>query len=307
MPLKQRFKELGFLLLGIISLSIGVSFFFDPSGLTPGGASGLAIALNGLGIFPFGTGTLMLIINIPIITVGIIKFGPKFFAATIVAIIASSGLVEVLNYLIKNVIWSDENPYYISPVAAAIGGGVLVGLSVGLVMRAGATTGGSDVVAKLMHLKYPYMQTGTFCAVSDGVVVFIGTICGMVSNGRFSPENFSTETLIYSVLALFISSYFTNLALYGSEGARMIYIITSKEQEIIARITREVDTGVTYLQGKGAYSGADKKILMCVMRKHQAPKARQVVLEEDPDAFMIVTSANQVLGKGYKALDSEDL
>ncbi len=302
-PLTNRLKNLGMLILAVILYSIGVSFFFGPSGLTPGGLSGVSIALERLRILPFGKGIIVLILNIPIVILGIVKFGPKFFATTISAILTSSGLMEVLDFLIEKF----DAGYTISPLPAAVGGGVLIGISVGLAMRAGATFGGTDIVVKVLRLRYKYMQTGTFYLFVDGAIVVFGTLCALFASGSFEFQNFDVEILIYSVMAIFVQSYFANFVLYGSEGARMIYIITTKEEEISERINGELHSGVTYLQGKGAYTGKDRQILMCAMRKQQVPGAREIVLQEDPDAFMIVTSASQVLGKGYKRLDEEEL
>ncbi len=302
-PFSHRAKDLGMLVLAVLLYSIGVSFFFGPAGLTPGGLSGIAIALERFEFLPFGKGTIVLILNIPIIILGVVKFGPKFFATTIVAIVTSSGMMELWDKLI-----ADFGPgYTVGSLPGAIGGGVLIGLSVGLIMRAGATFGGTDIIVKVLRLKYKYMQTGTFYLFVDGAVVAFGTVCALFADGAFDLSLFNMEILIYSVLAIFVQSYFANFVLYGSDGARMIYIITTNEEEIAARINKELHSGVTYLQGKGAYTNNEKQILMCAMRKQQVPGARQIVLQEDPEAFMIVTSASQVLGKGYKALDEEDL
>ena len=286
---------------GVALYAIGVCFFFSPSGLTPGGLSGISISIERFGFLPFGKGIIVLILNVPIIILGVVKFGWRFFATTITAIAASSGLMELIDRLVL-----PEN-YSIDPLPAAIGGGVLVGVSIGLIMRAGATFGGTDILVKVLHLKFKYMQTGSFYLFVDGVVVVFGTVCAMLANGGVSIENFKPEILIYSVVAIFIQSYFANLLLYGTQGARMIYIITTKERAISDRITKELHSGVTYLHGKGAYTGDDRQVLLCAMRRQNLPGARDIVLEEDPQAFMIVTGASQVLGKGFQALDEEDL
>ena len=215
-PLTNRLKNLGMLILAVILYSIGVSFFFGPSGLTPGGLSGVSIALERLRILPFGKGIIVLILNIPIVILGIVKFGPKFFATTISAILTSSGLMEVLDFLIEKF----DAGYTISPLPAAVGGGVLIGISVGLAMRAGATFGGTDIVVKVLRLRYKYMQTGTFYLFVDGAIVVFGTLCALFASGSFEFQNFDVEILIYSVMAIFVQSYFANFVLYGSEGAR---------------------------------------------------------------------------------------
>ena len=299
MPLRHRMKDLLMMTASIIIYSVAISFFFGASTLAPGGVSGLAIAHERRGFLPFGKGLIILIINIPILILGVLKFGFRFSASTLVSVFTSSLLIEALDKIKVAV------GYSIAPLPAAIGGGVLV--AVGLIMRAGSTYGGTDIIVKVLRLKYKYMQTGTFYLIVDGIIILFGSICTVFENGQIVWQNFNPEILIYSALGIFIQSYFSNMILYGTDGARMIYIITTKEEEISERINHELHAGVTYLQGQGAYTGNKKHILLCAMHKQVAPNARQIVLEEDPDAFMIVTSASQVLGKGFKRLDEEDL
>ena len=300
--MKHQLEKIGMLLAAIVLEAAGVSYFFgatDPV-LTPGGISGLAITLENLDFLPFGKGLIILMLNIPIILIGMIKFGPRFFAFTLVAIVGSSGMVELFDAI-------KPEGYVAEPLVGAIGGGVLIGIAVGLIMRAGATFGGTDIIVKLLRLKYKYMQTGTFYLFVDGVIVLFGTVCLMFENGTFVITNFNPDILVYSILAIFIQSYVSNLLLYGTEGARMVYIITTKEDVISKRINEELHSGVTYIKGKGAYTERERQVMLCAMRKQLLPKARDIVIKEDPEAFMIVTSANQVLGKGYKPLDEEDL
>lgn len=298
---KRFFLNLLFLLVAVVLYSIGVCFFFGPSGLTPGGLSGVSIALERFGILPFGKGVIVLILNIPLLILGIVKFGMRFFSSTMTAIALSSGIMELIDRFVI------PESYAIAPLPAAIGGGVIIGFSVGLLLRAGATFGGTDIVVKVLHLRYKYLRTGSFYLIVDGVIVLFGTVTAMILKGGVSLENFDPEILIYSALAIFIQSYFANLMLYGTQGARMVYIITNRQKEITDRITRELHTGVTCLHGKGAYTNEDRQILLCAVRRQNLPGAKEIVVKEDPAAFMIVTGANQVLGKGFKPLDEEDL
>ena len=287
------FRTALLMIAGIALEVVGVCFFFSPSGLTPGGLSGIAISVERFGFLPFGKGIIVLILNIPIIVLGICKFGWRFFGATIVALVSSSGLMEIVDRFVL------PDNYAIAPLPAAIGGGVLIGVAVGLIMRAGATFGGTDILVKVLHLRFKYMQTGSFYLFVDGAIVAFGTVCSMLARGGLRFENFDPEILIYSVVAIFIQSYFANLLLYGTQGARMIYIITTKERAISDRITKELHSGVTYLQGKGAYTDGDRQVLLCAMRRQNLPGAKEIVLEEDPQAFMIVMDANEVMGRGF--------
>ena len=277
-------------LLGLVLESAAVALFLSPSGLTPGGFSGLSIALNRF--LPLGTGLWMLLLNVPIVILGIAVFGFKFFSGTLVAILGNSALVTVFERYVQPVTGEP------SPMVAAIAGGALVGVAVGLVFRAGASFGGTDVIVKLLRLKFKYIKTGSFYLIVDGLIVLFGGIAFWEG---------SLDNIVYAVIAIFVQSYVSDLVLYGSEGARMLFIITNSEEEISRRVNDELRSGVTYLRGTGAYTGKEKRLLLCVMRKQLVPKAKEIVLAEDPDAFMIVTAASQVLGKGYKPLDEEEL
>lgn len=275
----------------IIIYSVGVSLLLDPNGLASGGSYGCAIILNKL--FGLGTGLWSLAINVPLIIIGVVMFGFKFFASNIVAIVSSSFLLQYMPGICEKLTGSARLTS--EPIIAAVVGGAMVGLAVGMLFRVGSSLGGSDIVVKILHKKIPHLKTGNFYLFVDGAVVFMGAFV------------FGFDSAVYAIIALCVQSYILNLVLYGSEGARMIYIITENEGAISKRITEELYTGVTYLKGIGAYTGNEKRIMMCALRKRLLPEAKKIVLEEDPAAFMIVTSANQVLGKGFKALDSQEL
>jgi uncharacterized membrane-anchored protein YitT (DUF2179 family) len=179
---------------------------------------------------------------------------------------------------------------------AVIIGGICSGFAIGLIFKGGACLGGSDIVVKVVRLKFPYIKTGTIFLLIDGAIVLMGGLAFQNLNN-----------LVYAIIALFIQSKVTDLVLYGQDGAKMIYIITDNMPEIAGRINQELHSGVTYLQAHGAYTGAEKQVLMCAMRKQLLPQAKEIVLEEDPKAFMIVTSATQVWGSGYKRLDEKEL
>ncbi|MCL2212481.1 MAG: YitT family protein [Oscillospiraceae bacterium] len=290
--LKQR-ETLMLVLFFIVSVMLNaasVVFFMAPHELASAGVAGIAIILyhfTGLGV-----GFWILFINIPLIIIGIIKFKLKFFATTIAAIVFTAALVELIPLVIPNTLI----PFTDNTLLAAIVGGAFLGIAVGLMFRVGASHGGTDIVAKLIRLKYKHIQTGKFYIFFGVVIILAGAIV------------FWDHTLLlYSAICVVAMSFSTNMVLYGSDEARMVYIITKSDSNISKRLTTELTLGVTYIQGKGAYSDNDKKVLLCAMRNHTVPKARQIVMEEDENAFMIVTKASQVLGWGYKKLDSVDL
>ena len=285
--LKHTLYNIFTLTLGSIIFAAGVACFLDPNSIAPGGISGVAIIITKfVDVLP--TGTLIALINVPILIVGTIKFGFKFLASTMYAVLVSSIAVDTLGVLV--------GPLTNDLLLAAVGGAVLVGTGVGLVFRTGATTGGTDVIVKLLRLKWRHLPTGIIFGVVDGCVCLVS---GIVFK--------NLEVMIYAGIALMLQGMIVNKVLYGGDGARMIYIISSHSNEIAQRMLTEVDVGATFFRGNGAYSGKDFDVLMVVMRAKLLPQARDVVKQVDDKAFMIVTNATSVFGEGFKRHDAEEI
>lgn len=264
---------------------IAISLFLDPNNIAPGGVSGIAIMLNRL--THIETGTMILIINIPILLVGLWKFGLRFLISTIYATAVSSLFT---NFFAGYPVFTRD------PLLAAVAGAALVAVALGLIFKCGATTGGTDIIVKLLRLKFPHLKTGRLFLLVDMMIVLISA---------FVFKN--TDTALYALLAVMMMSVIFDAVLYGTDGAKLIYIISDNWQEISSRILEELDVGVTYLEGEGAYSNMKKRVIMCVVRKQIAPQIEEVVKEEDGDAFMIVSSAAEIYGEGYKNIFSEKI
>ncbi len=265
--------------------AVAVSLFLDPNRLAPGGVTGIAIILNHL--TGLETGTWVLLINLPIIALGTWKFGLRFILSTMYCTALTSFLMNLLAPI--GAVTSD-------PFLAAVAGGALMAVGLGLVFRSGATTGGTDVVIKLLRLRFPHLRTGSLFLITDAAIV-------AVSGAVFK----NLDVALYAGLVVFINSVLLDVVLYGRDGAKLLFIISDRHEQITRRFLEEMDIGVTYISGSGAYSGRNKKVIMCVMKKPLAPKAEEVVREEDPQAFMIVTSATEIFGEGYKSIFSERL
>lgn len=263
----------------------GISLFLDPNNLAPGGVTGISVILNRLSGIP--TGTLYFLINVPIMLLGLWKFGVRFIARTAFSIVCTSAFTNALSHY---------EPLTRDPLLAAAAGSVLVATGIGFVFKAGATTGGTDIIIKVLRQKRPHLKTGFLFLVTDFIIVFLS---GFVFH--------DLDTVLYALLAVIISGKVLDYVLYGSDEARMVFVITGKYRMIADRLIREIDTGVTYLHGTGGYSKEDKEILMCVVRKQQAPRVEEVVKQEDAEAFMIVTSATEIFGEGYKSFFAEKL
>jgi len=270
-----------------IVYGLGTSLFSDPNNLAPGGFTGVAIAMNRLA--PIGTGTWFMLMNIPVLLLGVWKFGFRFIISTLYA----TGIIS----LSTNMFAQYGQAYMIHDVFLAITiGSACCAWSMGVIFKHGATTGGSDIIIKLLRLKFPHIKTGMLFFITDiFVVIFAGFVFGNIDDA------------LYSLLAVLITSFILDIVLYGRDEARLLYIISDRSEPITRRLLEELDIGVTHIYGEGAYSHKQKKVIMCVVKKRVSPLAESIVKEEDPDAFMIVTSASEIFGEGYKSYFEEKI
>lgn len=267
------------------AFSWGVTSFIDANDFAPGGVSGLCIVLNR--IIPLEIGTLFLILNIPVLLLGFWKFGGKLILSTVYTIL----LISVLSNCLERM-----QPGTTDPVLGALTGGALVAVGMGMALRAGSTTGGMDIIVKVLRLKLPYLKTGSIFLLADAVVIGLG---GLVFG--------SLEAVLYSVLAEVVTSKLLDLILYGTDGAKLVYVISCYPDRIAQRILSELHSGITYLDGKGGYHKEAKKIILCVIRKQNMHRLEEIVRTEDEQAFVIVSGASEIYGEGYKSLFVEKL
>lgn len=283
--LKQTIKDYLLISVSCIIYSVAVSLFLDPNSLAPGGVTGIAIILNRL--IPVETGTLILLINIPILILGTWKFGIRFSLSTIY----STVLISLFTNLFASV-----DAVTRDPLLAALAGASLCAIGIGGVFKAGATTGGTDIIVKILRLKMPHLKTGGLFLAIDAIIV-------TASSFVFKD----IDVALYAGLTVFVISLVLDLVLYGKDEAKLFFIISDKADRITRRLLEELDIGVTHMQGAGAFSGKEKQVILCAAKKVTAPKAEQIVKEEDPQAFMIITSATEIYGEGYKSYFSEKL
>lgn len=259
--------------------SIGIGMFLEPNNLAPGGVTGISIMLNHLFNLPTGTG--ILLINIPILWIGVRKLGKKLIGYTLYALVISSVVVDLL---VENVLCATR-----VPILAALFGGAMVGFGLGVIFRNGGTTGGLDIIVRLVKMKYRYLKTGAIFLISDIIVVSISAIVFR-----------DIDVALYAGISVMAASLVMNKVLYGGDEAKCIYIFSEKNQEIANILLEKLEVGVSFIKGKGAYTGKDKEMIMCVMRRQQLPEATEIVENIDDGAFLIVTSATEIFGEGYK-------
>lgn len=282
---KQNFKSLLWkyltITVGSVVYAAAVSFFLDPNGIVPGGFTGIAMIIGHY--VPIKTGTMTLILNIPVIALGIWKFGLKFLASTVYSVALSSVMIDLFALI---------GPLTSDLLLSALAGGFLMAIGLELVLKEGATTGGTDIIVKLLRTKIKHLSAGSLFTITDGLIVLISAIVFK-----------NIEVALYAVICIVVYSKVIDLILYGRDEAKMLLIVSDKYEIITKRLLVELDAGATFLDGKGAYSGEGKRVVLCVIRKHLAPRALKIVKVEDPLAFTIITTANEVFGEGYKMHD----
>ena len=283
--LRRRVMDYGIITAAAAIYAVAVSLFLDPNSLAPGGVTGIAIILNRLA--GMETGTWMFVINIPILVIGMWKFGWKFILSTLYCTAVTSFFTNLLTPV--GAVTAD-------PLLAALVGATLMAVALGLVFKAGATTGGTDIIIKLLRLKFPHLKSGFLFLLTDAVIV---------TASAFVFQNL--DTALYAGIVVFINSVLLDLVLYGRDGAKMFFIISDSPETIVSRLLEELDISATYISGKGAYSGLDKKVILCVVKKPLSPKLEEIVRQEDPTAFTIITSASEIYGEGYKNIFSQKL
>lgn len=283
--LKTHVKDYIIITIASVFYGLAISQFLDPNDIAPGGVSGLSMIINR--VIDIEVGTIILMINIPILLLGLYKFGFKFIISTIYATVMGSIFTNIL---------AKYPPVTTDPLLATIAGSAIASIAIGFIFKAGATTGGTDIIVKVLRLKFPHLKTGRLFLICDMVVVLLSA---------FVFEN--TDSALYAAIGVFLMSIVFDIILYGADGAKLIYIISNDWQNIATRLLMELDVGVTYLEGEGAYSNEKKRVIMCVVRKQIAPHVEEIVKEEDGKAFMIVSSAAEIYGEGYKNIFSEKI
>ena len=274
----QEYKWIPQTVLGSAVFAAGFAFFLEPNDLSPGGISGLALVL--VELLQFGSvGTLSILINLPLFIMGGVKIGKRFFIGSLIGMLLSSLLIDGFTALHLPVV---------EPVISIVYGGVLCGLGVGIVFAAGTSTGGSDILVRLLKLKYRNVPIGQISLTFDALVVLL---TGLV----FHDMN----KALYTGITVYLCGKMVDAVVYRFDYSKVALII-SKEYETIAKeIGKKLDRGATFLRGEGSYTGKETKVVLVAIRKQQLAELKELVMELDPDAFVIVQEAHQVLGDGF--------
>lgn len=264
---------------GSICLSVSVNMFTAPNNIAPGGVTGLSTIINYVTGFPIGAS--IIIINIPLFIIALKVFGGRFLTRTAVMTVMSSVFIDVFALFI--------NPYTGDKLLASLFGGLLSGIGYGLVFVRGATSGGTDIIGRLLKRRFSHIPMGTLVMIMDMVVVVIS---------GFVYKNI--ESMLYAAIVFFISGRVVNYLIYGAGNGKMILTVSTKGSEIAETIVSETRRGVTVIPVQGAYTGEDKKMLVNVVRPSEVQKIYSIIKRCDPDAFVIISAADEILGYGFK-------
>lgn len=262
----------------------GFQFFTYPNSIITGGVTGIAMIINYLTALPVGV--LSIIMNIPLFVVSWKRFGTHFMVSSFVGMMLCSILVDIfstVDFVATN-----------QPLLAAIYGGIIKGFGLGLVYTTGATTGGVDIVAKFLRVKYQHINFGTLILLLDVVVIV-----------AFALIFRRYDSAMYSIIYMFISSKVIDFVLYGAVNSKVCYVITDNSVGIKNAIVDVLKRGVTFIHGEGAWSGKEKNIILCVIKSSQIVELKAIIKQIDPGAFLIVSDSREVFGNGFTYIGDE--
>ena len=259
------------------AFSVGINCFLANNNILNGGITGIATILNYLFEFPIGMG--IFVMNVPLLLIALKKLGLKFVFRTFLVIAISSVIIDLGAFL----------PVYKNDLLlSSIFGGVLSGISLGIIFLRNATTGGVDIIAKLIKLRHPHITLGKSIFILDAVVIITG---GIIYG--------NLESMLYAAITVFVSAQALDYIIYGISRGATILIISEKSDEIRHLIINDLHRGVTVLKGQGGYSGAEKNILLCACFDNQTQKLIKKIKSADENAFFIVSQSKQILGEGF--------
>ncbi len=275
---KNVVLDLLFYLLGSALYSVAVVMLLTPNSVSPGGITGISTVLHFL--FGLPSGLTVWVLNIPILILGFLKLGSLFIIKTGVATTVFSLLLGLAEAFIK--------PIKTDSILACIFGGIMMGTGLSMVLFRGATTGGVDIIAKLINSKFPHITVGKIILAAD---VFVIVLTALVYK--------NIESALYSVIALYASARVTDTVLYGSDRGKIIYIVTKHPDEISRKINA-LGRGVTRISAIGAYTGEERIMLMCTVRPHEVSAVNSIVKTFDRAAFTVISDAGEIIGEGFK-------
>ena len=264
--------------LGTVMYAVGVNVFAAPNNIAQGGFTGVGIILNYIWTLPVGT--TIFVLNIPLFIIAAKKFGKTFIFKTVFV----TGLISVVIDISESFL-----PVYTGDrFLASLFCGVLIGGGLALIFLRGATSGGTDILAKLLRLKWPHLSIGRVILSVDLVVI---ALSGVVFQ--------SLESALYALIAIYTSTRVIDIIIYGSGNGKVLLTVTKKSEEITRAVTENLQRGVTVLDVTGGYTNEQKNMVICAVRSSEVSKLNSIIREADENAFTIISEAGEILGEGF--------
>jgi uncharacterized membrane-anchored protein YitT (DUF2179 family) len=267
------------ILVGAVLTALALDLFLVPNRIAAGGVSGVATVVYYL--FHFKVGLTMLVINIPLFLLSLKMLGGRFLARTLFGLVVLSFATDLLSFL---------QPLTRDALLATLYGGVLSGLGIGITLKWGGSTGGTDLAALILHRWLKTSVGQALLAIDFFIIVFAGVVFK------------SPELALYALAALLITSYGIDLVQEGLPYAKAAYIISDREEEIAQAVLNQMGRGVTALHGRGVWTGAERDVLFVIVARGEIAQLKEIVRDVDPSAFVVISEAHEVLGEGFKAM-----
>ena len=271
----ERFHSYFMIVLGSLVGGMAYPLFLVPNHIAPGGITGVATIFNYLWHWPVGVVSLLL--NIPVFLFGYASIGRTFVLRSLIATVLFSVFIDIFPF----------PPLTNDMMLASLLGGVMLGLGLGMILRGGATTGGSDMLAKTLHKYIPFISVGLILFSIDFIVILAAAF------------TVNSDAALYALINIYLSAKTVDIVIAGFGTAKACYIVTPHTEAVSSRILNEMERGATLLHAKGAYSGDEKNVILCVVSNRETAKLKKVVRAEDPSAFMFVTDTHETLGEGF--------
>lgn len=286
--IKLNYKKLAvdilFDIVSGIAFAIGLSSFSSPNQIAPGGVSGIAVLVQHLLYLPLGT--IMMALNIPLLLLAWRFLGKTFTLNTLKTVAIHTAILNLGDRLLP--------AYKGEYIIAALFGGVLIGVSLAMVFMRNSTTGGGDIISRLVQLRFRHVPIGKMMMCFDVLVLAASMVVFR-----------NIESGLYGLISIFTTSKVIDSILYGLNTGKVLLIISPMEREIAKDIMDTLDRGVTFLSGTGAYSGKEKQVLMCAVRAPEYHALEEIVKKHDPEAFVLTLEAGEIQGEGFRPITQE--
>ena len=279
--LPQMAKNLALDIIGCIIFSIGIYVFVNPAKIAPGGISGMSIVIHY--IWPFlPLGSLNFMINVPLLILSWLFLGKMLTVKTLRSILMVTVIIDIfLPHLL---------PVYTgNRLLGSLFGGILVGVGIGIIFTSGSTTGGTDIMSYLIKLKRPHVSIGRAFLIIDTLILLSSIYVFR-----------DLESGMFGMISLFCTSRVVDSILYGTDKGAIVYVISKHTRQIADVILTDLDRGVTFLNGRGAFSGEEQNIILCAVRRNEFPKLKNIALHVDRNAFIIIGEFDEIIGEGFK-------